>query len=225
LEKIEKTTDAFVNDICDIIIQIPSLKIQNNNNNNNNELDDEDYELIESLFDKVLDYKTNDISTIGRIIAAIISVPLTDSYMGIIGLKFRDKRVSRLLEMWNIIVVIRNNKDIDVNIEPFHLPETYSGGFRFGSSPETIENKEIKKNYEEYLKKRDDLLKSKINYNQACIIKKFYEKKIAEYIIDSYSIRPFATSELEKLLQDNKVDVTFAKEILDAVKKKVTVHE
>ncbi|MGL4942368.1 MAG: SHD1 domain-containing protein, partial [Thermoguttaceae bacterium] len=39
-----------------------------------------------------------------------------------------------------------------------------------------------------------------------------------KYLIDSYSLHPFATAELEALLKEHKVDDALAKEVLDAVK-------
>jgi ribonuclease D len=42
---------------------------------------------------------------------------------------------------------------------------------------------------------------------------------VKDFLIHMYSIYPFNTSELEELLKEHKVDETFAKEILDAIKK------
>jgi hypothetical protein len=86
-------------------------------------------------------------------------------------------------------------------------------------SPNGIKDPIVKKEYTEYLEKRDALSKKATDQKQAKDTVRENKDSVKKYIIQSHSLRPFATSELEQLLQDNKVDAAFAKEILDAIKK------
>jgi hypothetical protein len=111
--------------------------------------------------------------------------------------------------------------DIPKN-EPDLLTGMFNGPyFVFQLLPERIKNKDTREKFERQVKEAKNKLKqaelqrlakkARHNMKDGQVVK--------DFLISMYSLRPFAMSELEKLLKDNKVDEAFAKEILAAVKK------
>jgi hypothetical protein len=134
----------------------------------------------------------------------------------------RTIRVSKILELW-YVVSATIEADWDFNdpkniLEPYSPPNSYQGGFKVGMSPQGITDEEVKKEYTEYLEKREALAEKSIEQKRAKDVVREDKDGVKKYIIDSYSIHPFATAELETLLTKYKVEKAFAKEILDAVK-------
>jgi hypothetical protein len=85
----------------------------------------------------------------------------------------------------------------------------------------TIENKEVREEY----RRQVDAAYAKIKQAELQGVAKRVrrEKKdgqvVKGFLIAMYSFQPFATSELEVLLKEHKLDEPFAKEVLDAVRK------
>jgi hypothetical protein len=104
--------------------------------------------------------------------------------------------------------------------EPDLLIGAFNGPYVELNLPsEKIKDKDKREKFERQVAEAKAMIeKADLQREAKRIIKEKYETAKL-FLATMYSLPPFATSELEKLLKDNKVDATFAKEILDAVKK------
>ncbi|MDR1477520.1 MAG: hypothetical protein LBJ00_01100 [Planctomycetaceae bacterium] len=181
-------------------------------------------ELIEELSEKIITKKTK--SNYGKgdqmqTIAYYMNFDPDDASSEI--LTNRKIRVSKLLELWQSVFNSIEH-DWEHNVPKKFLMEytpstSFKGIFISGQSSEGIEDPIVKKEYTEYLAKREALSEKATVQKQAKNVVRTNKDIVKKYIVDSYSLRPFAASELETLLKDSKLDEVFAKEILDAVRK------
>ncbi|MDR2346836.1 MAG: hypothetical protein LBE18_12305 [Planctomycetaceae bacterium] len=181
-------------------------------------------ELIEKLNQKIFNKKPESNEGKGWQIEAIVDYMTFDPDEAPLEILTNRKiRVSKIIEIWQNV---SNNieHDWDRNdpkniLHPYSPPLSFTEGFKSGQSPDSIKDPIVKKEYTEYLEKRAALSKKAWDQKQAKEVVRKSKNGIKKYIIDSYSLRPFAAPELEQILKDNKVEEAFAKEILDAVKK------
>jgi hypothetical protein len=178
-------------------------------------------ELIEKLNQKIFEKRPESNYSKGMQIQAIVYYMLFDPDEASSEILTNRKiRVSKIIELWQSI---SNSIEPDWSpygrLPPYWPPASYTETFHSGQSPDGIKDPIVKKEYTEYLEKREALSNKAIDQQEAKDVVRINKDGVKKYIIQSYSLRPFATSELEKLLQDNKVDAAFAQEILDAVKK------
>jgi hypothetical protein len=134
----------------------------------------------------------------------------------------RKKRVSKILELWQNISA--DSIKVDWNPQdPKNIlrlpPAIFKEDFNLGQSPDTIKDPIVKREYTEYLEKRAARLNKASEQKWAKEIVHEDKDIVKNYIIDSYSLRPFATAELEQLLKTYKFDSALSKEILEAVRK------
>jgi uncharacterized protein YktB (UPF0637 family) len=178
--------------------------------------------LVEYLSRQILSKKTDVIRNKGWQINAIVNYLLIDSesFPSHIS-NTRKSLVNELLSLWecvlNNVAVDGNSQQGKVVLQPYFPPNTYKGPFIYGMSPESITDNKVKQEYAEYLEKRNAILKKNIDQNQASDVLRVYKDHVRKYIVSSYSIRPFAITELELLLKEHKIDDDFTKSILDAV--------
>ena len=103
--------------------------------------------------------------------------------------------------------------------EPDLLMHPLSGPYGFlGLPSEKIKNPETREKFEQQVKKAKEMLEKASLQRTAKDVRARKEKVVRDFLVEMYSLPPFATSELESLLTEHKVDEAFAKEILDAVK-------
>jgi hypothetical protein len=136
----------------------------------------------------------------------------------------------QMLSCWNKVLSYIDDSWDESSFEPnsmVKIPwEELKGGFAtsgpyFFPPAECIENKEVREKYQ----KEVNAAKARIQQaDLQRIAKKVRSEKkdgliVKNFLVSVYSLQPFATSELEQLLKVNKVDETFAKEVLDAVRK------
>ncbi|MDR1923263.1 MAG: hypothetical protein LBQ66_02720, partial [Planctomycetaceae bacterium] len=135
----------------------------------------------------------------------------------------RKKRVSKMLELWQSVTESIEAgwefNDPKNFIEPYSPPRSYEGVFFSNISPDVITDPKVKKEYIEYLEKQSALLKKAWEQKWAREVVSRHGEMMKKYIVDSYSLQPFATAELEQLLKTYKLDEVSAKKILEAVRK------
>ena len=180
-------------------------------------------ELIEELNEKIFSKKTEAISAKGDQMHTIAYYMIFDPDEAPSEILTNRKiRVSKLLEIWqsvfNSIEHDWDSNDPKNIVRRYSPPASFKGIFISGMSPDSIKDPIVKKEYTEYLAKRESLSEKAIAQKQAKDVVREKRDCLKKYIIYSYSLRPFATSELELLLKDCKLEQAFAKEILDAVK-------
>jgi hypothetical protein len=160
----------------------------------------------------------------GAQIEVIVNYLSFDIKSNIVSKERKDISVN-LLNIWKYIVNhIDENWDANVpenHLKPYFPPVSYQGGFYAGMSPQSITDEKVKKEYSEFLKKRDALNRKSIEQQQAKQMKQRHEDVVKKYIINLYLIPPSATEELAALLKEYNIDQKFSQEILDAVKKQV----
>jgi hypothetical protein len=89
---------------------------------------------------------------------------------------------------------------------------------------EAIENIEIRKKYQAQVDKALETQARADLQRRAKTVRKLKRNIVKKYIIEIYSLHPFATAELETLLKAHKIDEAFSKEILDVIHKEETEH-
>jgi hypothetical protein len=161
----------------------------------------------------------------GAQIEAIVNYLSFDIKSKKIDSKERKDISVNLLNIWKHIVDhIDENWDANVSenhLKPYFPPVSYQGGFYAGMSPQSITDEKVKREYSEFLKKRDALNRKSIEQQQAKQMKQRHEVVVKKYIIDLYSIPPLATEELATLLKKYNIDPKFSQEILDTIKKQI----
>jgi hypothetical protein len=136
----------------------------------------------------------------------------------------------RMLSCWQDVLSHIDENAYKKRSDPYLLVNVplseFKRGFGAGSGPyfwppaELIDNKEIREKYQKEVEAAQTIVK---RANLHIVAKSVLEKKkdgkvVKDFLVEMYSLRPFAAAELESLLTKYKVDEAFAKEILDAVK-------
>ncbi|MGL4944015.1 MAG: hypothetical protein ACRC46_12590, partial [Thermoguttaceae bacterium] len=178
---------------------------------------DQWHDLIDRLSTNIIDAKTKYSICKGlqiRVIVSYMRIDPNGSQASI--MKLRKERVSKMLGHWQSVNnVVASCSDANAkDAEPFYHPLSPV----MGPSPEMMNDPVLQKEYAEHLKKRDALLNESLDQSDAGLVVRNSQGQVKKYLIDSYSLHPFATAELEALLKEHKVDDALAKEVLDAVK-------
>jgi hypothetical protein len=105
--------------------------------------------------------------------------------------------------------------------EYFSFDRAFTGTYSALSiPPEKIKELDKREKYVRQVKEAQEMFAKADRQRVAKVVRsqKGNGKVVKDFLVDLYSMQPFATSELESLLNEHKVDEAFAKEILDAVK-------
>jgi hypothetical protein len=198
-------------------------------------LDEKTYPIYDEMSQKAINMDVNDLPyRLGQQIDLI-----GNRYLVAIGYsdertltKQRRQMSQKLLSNWQQILSFIDDLWDEQNFDPRSMveipndPELWLGAsvgpYTFlHLSPERFKNQETQKKYVKQVKEAKSKIKQANIQREAKKVR--FEKKdgqvIKDFLIAVYSLQPFATSELEQLLKDQKVDEVFAKEVLDAVRK------
>ena len=184
-------------------------------------------ELIDALSKKILAKDTTSYQSQGLQIEVIVYyMTLNTGDTPALISSNRKERAAELVTIWQCV-----SEGIDPDWDPYDpknaLPPYFPSptlveAWDSGQSPDSIKDPEVREKvraeYEEHRKKQVAFSKKRMDQKEAKDVIRRYGDKVKEYLVNSYSIQPFATAELEALLKEHLVDEAFAKEILDAVK-------
>jgi hypothetical protein len=137
----------------------------------------------------------------------------------------RKKYSERLLEIYqNIVLRIDEQYDFEASENQiinnsFEPPESYKGIYFYGMDMSNDEDETTRIAYKNYLEDQKHKVNKRMEQQESRNIKERFEKKIQTYIINVYSLFPYRTAELEKMLKEKKVDSEMSQTILDAVRK------
>jgi hypothetical protein len=137
----------------------------------------------------------------------------------------RQKNASRLLELYQLQI-----SQIDENYNPkasenffimngFIPPASYKGPYDSGQDMSNVDDKATREAYKKYKEDETAKLNKRFVQRKAREVRDHYAKNVQENLVDAYSLFPYRTAELERMLTEKKVDLEMSRAILDAVRK------
>lgn len=139
--------------------------------------------------------------------------------------ELRQKHVDRLLELYQLImgqIEEDYDPDLDENTPRFNVfvpPESFIGLWGSGMDFSKVEDEATREAYEKYMAEQWAKFYKYEAYRTVQDIRNHRTEDVVDFLIETYSLLPFRTTELEQMFVDRKFDPELSKAILEAVRK------
>ncbi len=105
-----------------------------------------------------------------------------------------------------------------VKIKPYFPPPSYTGSFTFGESPEGISDPTVRREYAEFLKKRNEFVANSVRLQDLRSLQKEYHLNAAEHLARLYASQPAGQAAVMQLIKDNIRDKQVAADLIQLVR-------
>jgi hypothetical protein len=138
---------------------------------------------------------------------------------------WRKKLASQIVQIYQKIITQidekfdPNAKENEITKNSFMPPASHNDVYISGQDMSYAKDKATREAYKAYIEEQNRKANKWNEQLTARSVQRDFNKRVKLYLIDAYSFPPYRTSELEAMLNDNKVDEAMSKEILEAVRK------
>lgn len=135
----------------------------------------------------------------------------------------RSSRAEQLLEKWQILLgtiaeLSKFDPENGFTLELWQPPPGYKGLFVSGMKPEAITDLQVREEYRDYLRKRDELLIGRGRLHKLRSVRDEHQERVVRFLADLYNAGPADHTELIRLVKNVIQDEAAAQEMIQEVK-------